>query len=268
MKTKKLKLSLSLLLTTNLIFAQITLENTYSGNIIVVNLSNSGYKYWFVDPNNSQIKLYNLNHSLWKTINVPSISGYSISSVGLISETLFNTNPNDVEYYVLYSATTSTPTLNNYKFRIVDEYGSIILDNTYTSIYNISPAVRFVGGNNFKLSLMILLPSIQYTTEIYSLPGTYPLQYVKNNTLENNEIIPYPNPTEKIIHIPINLDHNDKIAHLYILDLNGKVLDSYKVDGTFNDFIFDTSNYPNGIYLYEIESNGKIISRNKFVIEK
>ncbi len=60
--------------------AQITLEHTYNsaGSLVafpnyqqlyIVKLEVDGEKYVFVDRANKQVKFYNLNHTLWKTIS-------------------------------------------------------------------------------------------------------------------------------------------------------------------------------------------------------
>jgi hypothetical protein len=91
----KVKFFVSALLISNSINAQISLEHTYSGNstnssIGFINLSASGDKYVINDFSLNQIKLYNTNHSLWKTITIPSLPntiGYYYQN---ISENLFN----------------------------------------------------------------------------------------------------------------------------------------------------------------------------------
>lgn len=73
--------------------AQVTLEHSYSSNwqMEVVNIEGDGYKYLGVDTATKDIKIYNTDHSLWKTIhtNIPqSAVIYSTSSYA--SKYLFN----------------------------------------------------------------------------------------------------------------------------------------------------------------------------------
>src|ERR1044072_8100003 len=70
-----LKALIAVALLGNCAQAQITLDHAYtSGNrheLFMVNLENSGPKYVLKcsDSGNRYLKFYNLNHSLWKTIN-------------------------------------------------------------------------------------------------------------------------------------------------------------------------------------------------------
>ena len=60
-------------------YAQITLENNYTSSYVpqgflsLVKLSSSGYKYSTYDT--SIITLYNLNHTVFRTINIPHSQG-------------------------------------------------------------------------------------------------------------------------------------------------------------------------------------------------
>ena len=46
-------------------------------NLQLCNLTTGGYKYYYYDKLNNQIKIYDPNHSVFKTINVPPPSGYN-----------------------------------------------------------------------------------------------------------------------------------------------------------------------------------------------
>ncbi len=67
---KKLFLIISSLFVSLLINAQVTLENTYNTSATITRLENSGYKYYAMDVAASQCRLYNMNHSIYKTINL------------------------------------------------------------------------------------------------------------------------------------------------------------------------------------------------------
>jgi hypothetical protein len=50
-------------------FPELVLENTYNyGNLRRIKLENSGEKYYSLDKTNNNTKIYNANHSLWKTV--------------------------------------------------------------------------------------------------------------------------------------------------------------------------------------------------------
>src|SRR5690606_19330689 len=125
---KRVKMIVVALLISASTNAQITLEHTYnvSANnvgLVVVQLANSGAKYVVTEPAQHQVKLYNTNHSLWKTIPIPSISGYTFSNVMHISENLFNLDA-QVECVAYYYSTTPV----QYYTKIINESGAVIKD--------------------------------------------------------------------------------------------------------------------------------------------
>ena len=73
--------------------AQVVLEHSYNENwpMEVVNIEGDGYKYLGIDTTTKAIKIYNTDHSLWKTINTSIPQGATIYSVSsYASKYLFN----------------------------------------------------------------------------------------------------------------------------------------------------------------------------------
>ena len=64
----------------------------------------------------------------------------------------------------------------------------------------------------------------------------------------SSEIIIYPNPTSSYIKI----NHADKIGHIELTDLTGKILLSLKYN---NDSGLDLSDFPAGVYLLKCRGN-------------
>lgn len=91
-------------------FGQISLEKKYptpnAPNIKgmymkVINLCHAGMKYQFFDWNEQVLYLYNLNHSLYKKINIPKISSrtsWKNGGVRYVSEDLFDNDSTNIEY--------------------------------------------------------------------------------------------------------------------------------------------------------------------------
>src|SRR6185312_7447454 len=108
-------LALLLLVSAIQVKAQITLEHTYANghsatamsDFVLVHFSANGYKYASTQQTSSGgvINLYNLNHSLFKSITVPNIPGAQGPTVQYISDSLFNTTTSDIEYMLIYQYT-------------------------------------------------------------------------------------------------------------------------------------------------------------------
>ena len=68
--------------------AQITLEQSYADGqgLSIIKLENSGQKYLQYDLTNQIVKLYNLDHSIFKTISLPTLqTSTQLLSISYIS---------------------------------------------------------------------------------------------------------------------------------------------------------------------------------------
>src|ERR1700733_13254042 len=81
-------------------FAQISLEHTYPAQVYVTQIAANDWNYF--TQSGSSLSIYDISHSLIKSITIPSISGWTIGGVGNISTNLFNTDSYyeySVDYY-------------------------------------------------------------------------------------------------------------------------------------------------------------------------
>jgi len=77
---------------------------------------------------------------------------------------------------------------------------------------------------------------------------------------ENDKISFYPNPVKDKLTIE---NPNLKIDYIRILDMNGKML--LKQNVNTGKFDVDFSQFPNGLYIIQFESNGKTIKTEKLI---
>lgn len=101
------------------------------------------------------------------------------------------------------------------------------------------------------------------TTEIYSLPGTIPnpssdtdpsgsTEQTSSRKIETQSVSkPYPNPARGSISLPYKLRASRALLH--VLDMSGKMVGSYVVNGDATSFQLDVSTLPAGQYLYQVE---------------
>ncbi len=231
--------------------SQITLEHTYTvqntnAYISVCNLANSGYKYQITDLTAGQIKLYNLNHSLWKTLTIPAMPTYTVLGVYNISESLFNTD-GQVEFLVYYYTTTAPA---QYYVKVLSETGSLIGDFPNRGLNGVFDT----GTNGIKL----LLTDANLTREVWSLPGTSTnLGVNDNNEFEGNPLLAYPNPSNNIITIPYELNQGS-LGNIIIYNSNGQLIETLTIDNTFNTIELDVTDYENGSYYYVISNENTL----------
>jgi len=266
---KNIKILICILISLQL-NSQITLENTYpasSNNVqaTLVKLTKSGYKYVFSDIANKTIKLYNTNHTIFKSMFIPVPGGYSIyQAPSLISDSLFNTDAN-IEFAVTFfqSVNSTTPTTYNTIANVVSENGTLLL-----TINQCKTLGAFnTGGNGYKLICYVDSTNKLQLKEhrIYSLVGaigsinngnglpTNTTQLDKQSSTLSN---PYPNPSQNKTVIPYQLPLGTQ-AQLIVTDISGKELKRYDIDSNFNTVELDNSDLPSGTYFYSISGTNE-----------
>lgn len=264
---KNIYLMALVLLTSNL-FAQITLEHSYPNGkweTSIAKLSNSGMKYQWVDVSTGVLKLYNLDHSLFKTLTFPVLTNMTNTEVGYVSETTFDLDA-DIEFMVYYQDDNNWV---NSVTKIVDESGNLILNatsetpsiNTYDGIYG----AIFNTPNGTK---MILDNHSDNAAKVYSLPGTLIAAVIDNSDYDNNFLESYPNPAGNYIKLAYTLPANIKEAKVSIYDIEGKMVKNYTIDNNYKELFIDINEFSNGAYLCQIYSNEIKISDTKFVVQK
>lgn len=268
--------------------SQILLENSYSipnnthkAGLSIVKLEVSGEKYLLYDYTQRQIKLYNLNHSIYKTINFPKLPRYnsfnsdSLISIAYVTENLFNLD-NLIEFACFDTQFDANLTSSSYSSLMVyNETGAVVFngdslmpcekrDATY---YGYEGKGDFIF-NTASGSKMILFSykNNSPSQRVYSLPGQLLTNIQKHQDNYNNSL-PFPNPANNSITIPYKLE-NDKDGKLVIYDVNGKLMFEYKIDTTFDNVIIDTNTMAVGNYFYSIYSSNKKTVTGKFMVTK
>lgn len=268
---KKLLLAATILALPTITNAQMTHQRDYNNvnsdvlndadsEMDVINLSISGTKYLIRDMQNSQIKIYNLDHSIWKTINLPSVTNYAPNYSAFASEELFNPD-SKLELAVYYYST--QPNVFLKKLLIIDENG-----NTLNTIDSAGAMKVYNTGNN---KYVAVLPTGNMKYSVYALPGTIPngigngLGLAKNIDLSK----PYPNPsTGGTVRIDYNIPEGINNAHLDIYTSSGIRLKSYNIDNTFSNLVINTSDLPPGTYFYNVVIEGDVSETQKIVVLK
>jgi hypothetical protein len=266
MKTKSCVLAILLLLACNC-KSQINFEHSYPATsyLSVINLSSSGYKYLLSDYSNNTVKLYNLNHSLWKSITLDIPAGYTLASTSAfsnISEELFNT---DALLELSYTYYQTTPTYY-YETKIINENGTVLL-----TISNCGMAYAVnTGTNGWKLRATIFDSSGTFTSnDVYSLVGTMPLMLAESG-INNIDVLsnPYPNPSQTSTKINYQLPTGTNSAEIIFYNLNGLEVKRFKVDNTFNTLELNNSDLIAGTYLYLLVTSNNFSSAKQMVVIK
>jgi hypothetical protein len=250
----------------------------------------SGYKYVTVDYANLVIKVYNTNFSLFKTIAFPAtVGGVTLNNgnftVAHLSQQLF-----DLDSLLEYTMNVYTlGSIIKAKFYVFKENGtqiffrdSAMTENTIAvhdkAIFN-QEQLHFNGtGAVLRLQKTPYASGQGFspTYLFYSLPGSLPCSDCSSGVVtgkqsiagsETTNAVFYPNPVTDQLKLKYELPKDYKTADIKIYDLQGKLIETFKVTDTF-DFIYLPSDYNNGLYLYSLSVDGKTIKTEKVILNK
>jgi hypothetical protein len=257
---KKIVISFILVITFITVEAQINLEHTFTSDYLGVSwfISNSnGIMYYSItDTITNQIKIYNQDYSIYKSVTINRPTGYSMGITNP-SEQLFNTN-NEIEFLIFLMKYT-TQNIYETKMILYDENASVIKDfGTYN--YFAQPYV-VSNGNTSKLLIKGISANAnsQFVDQIYSLPGS-PANIISNFKFSNVQPA-FPNPSNSIVNLPYKLENGQETT-MNIYNSNGQLIEQKIIDSTFDRIVLNVQSYKQGIYIYSY--NG--IS-NRFIVD-
>ena len=249
------------------LYGQITLQKTYDYSTSVVKLETLGYKYYLMDVPNSQCRIYNMDHSLFKTIPCAVPSGYYLADIKFVSENLFNS---DSQIELAYTYYKYVPTTTSYYYiygaNVVNESGSNLLTiNGAQYIYVVK-----TGDAENKLFAYCFDYSVspeKVWTNIYNLPGIYTSATIIAEKQPGAYINAFPNPATDVIRLAYELPNNVKSAHLYLVDTNGKTVKNFQIDDHTDHLALNVNDLSKGVYLYYIEYSNLRTATKKIVVQ-
>lgn len=247
--------------------AQISLEKTYNFSTSVVKLETLGYKYFLMDVPNSQCKIYNMDHSVFKTINCPVPNGYYLADIKYISENLFNPDSQIELAYIYYKY---VPTATSYYYI----YGAKVINESGNTLQPIESAqyvfVNKTSDSGYKLFAYCYDYSVspeKVWTNIYSLPGSPVASLSISSKLPDTYLSAYPNPATDIVHLEYQLPTKTKSANLYLTNSNGKAVKNFQIDGHTNYLELNVNELASGVYFYYAEYDNIRTSSKKIVVK-
>lgn len=255
---------LLLLLPLSTLFAQINLEADYEYSGTYTQLASSGYKFFIMDVTNKQCRVFNTDHTLWKTINLNVPSGHYLYDIRYVSENLF-TNDNTLSLAYIYYFYDEINQYYTYTLKIINEDGTDLRTIAGAQYLNV---VSLGEGGTKMLAYVYDYSLIFYTitTVIYDLPG----QLVSSGSSDMNELSTqnaFPNPASDYTIIPYTLPENSNTGVLKLSDANGKLIKSFTVDQYFKDVRINTTQLPRGIYFYHLEAGNYRSEAGKIVVK-
>ena len=254
-----------LIIQTNVI-GQISLINTYNSAVYVANIEGEGHKYFGIDFETSQVKMYGTDHVLWKTIDIEVPVNSVIDEVAYVSSKLFNSD-NNIELLVVfneYIVTSDTSGFFIYSTKIINENGVMFLDvpgGGYSVIYKTDEDIANLLLYVYDFSVNPFLVS----TEVYSIPGVpYYVNEVGMGVKLQNA---FPNPTRSYITIPFTINNNVVNAEIVIYNELGAEVYRNQISQASNNFKLNTKQFSKGSYFYSIIADGFKSPAKKIIIQ-
>lgn len=270
------------------LYSQITYEATYNqtsgGKTYLlgkIKLNQNTTKYLSVNyletmdniAYNITYTLYNLNHSVYKTLPIITDKFSDPFGKGIpfsIQENLFNTDENiEIAYFAR----------DNYgrtNFKVIDENGTLLFERDsvesftsdnyrYNNLYNLQVKGVFNTEDGTKLILIRYYP---YGKEIYSLGGTVINNSISNFNADDELISLSPNPSVNYTKITYKLPENENRGEILIFDNQGNEIKRFIVGREFSDLLISTNDLPPGTYIYSLFAGDKLIDNQKSIIIK
>ncbi len=228
----------------------LTLENAYQSQVKRVKLENSGEKYYtFAWLLNNQVKIYNSNHTLWKTINLPLVQIENSPIVNILSETIID--PNAI---IELAYTFNTGLLNGvgYSSKVIDENGAILLDAEYVQDLYVS---KIQGLKNKLIGYNYAFFNNTYIGKVYSIETLGTL----DNSI-NDKVVMAPNPAKSFININ---SLSIPIIEATIYNMNGIIV---KKEIAQNITKIDINQLPAGIYIVNLTDFNNQKSTHKITV--
>lgn len=228
----------------------LTLENVYESQVKRVKLENSGEKYYTsASLLNNQVKIYNSNHTLWKTINLPLVQIQNNPIVNFLSESMIEPNA-----LIELAYTYNTGLLNGwgYSSKVVNENGTILLEPDYVIGLYIS---QIQGLQNKLIGYNYDYGNDSYIGKVYSLGNLGTLDYNKNA-----KVFISPNPAKSFLNINSIFT---SIIEATIYNMNGALV---KKETSQNITKIDIDKLPTGIYIVNLTDFANQKSTHKITI--
>jgi hypothetical protein len=249
-------------------FSQITFDfQTPMLNLTPIKLSNSETKYldqpleWYFQ---NQFSLYNLDGSLYQTIQMPPKPDTSsiIEIVCYVTNSLFDNDPTNIEYLVHYDWCDSTLSGAPWRVEVIREDGTVLLNEAYASynylqLYNTEQGAKlmltYYNGN-----------SIPFQKKVFSLPGEFASTTDNEVVNQNNGLSISPNPNNGSFLININ-SKTGELGAIELYTMSGKLIGKFTSTGNMAQI--NSTGLPNGMYLLNAKtSNG--CQRTKMIIQR
>jgi len=230
----------------------LVLEHTYESEVARIKLENSGEKYYTSSyPLNHQAKVYNNDHSIWKTITLPIPPDYyQITGIGNLSESKINADPLLELSYTYFTAALE---IAYFETQIINENGVNYLTIEGANSVYISELTDL--ANKLIATIQVSsFDSVHYYGKVYSLAPLATTSFEKGI-----HAVVAPNPTSSFLTITCK----DSINEATLYNMTGERVKEFANQDLRK---INVENLPTGIYLLKLTDNNNQKSTHKITI--
>jgi len=248
------------LLATLALNAQITHEHTYDFSGTLTEIDTGEFKYYVMDVPMKQCRIYNEDHTLYKTINLAVPEGFLLNDIQFVSRKTFNTNEDIELLYIYYKSTlVNSEYVNTYGLKVVNENGNVLLnlqDGGFAEIKELNGVPKLLAYQYIYYDYYYLV-----YTNVYSIGGSAS----KSSALESSGTLHiYPNPAGELLRVEINPGNLVKGGQVIVSDLSGKKLLEQPFDPGITEIPVATGQLGTGTYILNIISADGTSAAGKF----
>lgn len=239
--------------------AQFALEKVYDHSLASTRINASEYKYFLMDVAKSECRIYNLDHTLFKTISISLPTDYYLNDIKFVTQNLFNSDSNIELWFSAYNwVPVGSDGYYRYISRVIDETGKEL-----TSIPNgVYAYIIRSGEEQYKMAVYAYDNSFwpgSVKTHIFSIPGTQTAAHYALAKLAD----PFPNPTGGVINLPLPAGENS--GKLQVFSVTGHLITETILTGQ-PVFRLNASGWAPGTYTYRIVGNSTVSEVKKFIV--
>jgi len=261
---KQLTSLFALLFCISSVFGQITLEQTYNHSGTYTALANSGDKFYVMDVGAKQCRIYNTDHTLWKTLNLSVPADHYLYDIRFVSENLFTVDNSLCLAYIYYNYN-AVGQYYTYTAKVIRENGTELLTIPGCQyIYALTLTDGSTKMTTYSYDYSLFPYTIQ--TRVYDLPGQMTSHSISEAQPLLNVLSAFPNPAHTYTTIPYELTAGELSGELVITSTDGKIIRTIAINNTGSDVRIETTQFPRGIYLYYIQSGNRKSQARKLVI--
>lgn len=240
--------------------SQVALEKVYNFSLTSTRINQTDYKYFLMDVPLSQCRIYNMDHSLWKTIPISLPSNYYLYDIKYVTQNLFNSDASVELWYSAYEWVASGSSGGYYRYvsKIINESGNVLASipgGAYAYVIQ-------TGSEKFKLAVYAYDNAVSpgtVQTYLFSLPDATSASQFVTAAMED----PYPNPASAYIRLP--LPEGSAGRTVQVLSAGGQLVFE-KRSGRESEILLNTMDWAPGLYSGRVVQNGTAVHLGSFVV--